>query len=171
MLLLFSGGVWASPGQWGREGLFLFAIACAGGFVLFRALRSDITLAFLGSFAALLVGRALWLDDPAPIVINQLSSGALLIFAFFMIPDPKSTPDSRAGRILFAALVALGAFAVRFVWFEPNGLFWSLAVVSLATPLIDRWFSQSQNRGRFEWPTPTPVITGTTHPDLIGVRT
>ena len=73
-----------------------------------RAARSDVTLAFLVFYLALVVGRSLWLGEPLAIPLHRLQSGALLLFAFFMISDPKTTPDSRAGRILFAALVALG---------------------------------------------------------------
>ena len=45
-----------------------------------------------------------------------------------MISDPKTTPDSRAGRLLFAALVAAGAWYVQFRLFRTNGLLWSLAL-------------------------------------------
>src|SRR5262249_3610038 len=72
------------------------------------------------------------------IPLHRLQNGALLLFAFFMISDPKTTPDSRSGRILFALLIALGAAFVQFKLFRTNGLLWSLAVGSLTTPLIDR---------------------------------
>ena len=51
---------------------------------------------------ALLVARAVWLGDPLAIPLHQLQSGSLLIFAFFMISDPRTAPDSRLGRFLFA---------------------------------------------------------------------
>ncbi len=146
MLVLFPGAAWVSPGQWGREGLLLFFVACAGGFVLFRALRSDIAAAFLFSYALLLGGRALWLGDPWPIVLNQFSSGSLLIFAFFMISDPKSTPDSRTGRVIFAALSALIAFAIQFGLYNSNGLLWSLFLCAFSVPLIDHFFKRNLTR-------------------------
>ena len=74
-----------------------------------RAARSDVTYAFLAFYLAILFGRALWLGQPLAIPLHQLGSGGFLIFTFFMISDPRTTPDSRAGRILFALLVALGA--------------------------------------------------------------
>lgn len=164
MLILFPGGAWVSPAQWGREGLFLFFITCAGGCVLFRALRSDITLAFLATYALLIVGRTLWLGDPWPIARNQLASGGLLIFAFFMISDPRSTPDARAGRILFSALTALIAFYIQFGLFRTNGPLWALFLCAFSVPLIDRFLFQAK---RFEWnqtsrrgPEHTPAITG-----------
>ena len=54
-----------------------------------------------------------------------------------MISDPKTTPDSRAGRILFGLLVAGGAAYIQFVLYRTNGLLWSLAICSVLTPLID----------------------------------
>src|SRR4029077_20169560 len=133
---------------------FGFLLACLGGVVVNRAARSDVTVAFLAAYAGLLLARSAWLGEPMTIPIHRLQNGALLIFAFFMISDPKTTPDRRAGRIVFAALVALGAGYVQFRLFRTNGLLWSLAAVSLLTPLIDRlwpgpryqWLPVSQRR-------------------------
>jgi Na+-translocating ferredoxin:NAD+ oxidoreductase RnfD subunit len=61
-----------------------------------------------------------------------------MLFTFFMISDPKTTPDTREGRVLFAALVAFGAWYVQFRLFRTNGLLWSLAGCSTIVPLIDR---------------------------------
>jgi Na+-translocating ferredoxin:NAD+ oxidoreductase RnfD subunit len=59
------------------------------------------------------------------------------LFTFFMISDPKTTPDSRPGRILFALLVAAVAAFVQFGLYGTNGLLWSLTLVSMLTPAID----------------------------------
>ena len=138
LMLATDGKVWVSPGQWGSAALFAFLVACLGGLVVNRATRSDVTYAFLAFYLAVVFGRALWLGQPTAIPLHQLSSGAFLIFTFFMISDPKTTPDSRAGRVLFALLVALGAGFVHFVLYRPNGLILSLFFISLAVPLIDR---------------------------------
>ncbi|HXU44670.1 MAG TPA: DUF2330 domain-containing protein, partial [Thermoanaerobaculia bacterium] len=108
---------------------------------------------------ALLFARAAWLGQPAAIPLHQLSNGAFLIFAFFMISDPKTTPDSRAGRILFAGLVALGACFVTFVLYRPNGLLYALAAGALLVPLLDRLLPGE----RFAWrpalhPAPRPTL-------------
>jgi Na+-translocating ferredoxin:NAD+ oxidoreductase RnfD subunit len=137
-MMLATDRVWVSPGQWGSTALFGFLMACLGGLVVYRAERSDVTWAFLAFHLSLLFGRAAWLGDPLAIPVHQLSGGALLLFAFFMISDPKTTPDSRPGRILFALLVVLGAGFVQFRLFRPNGLLWSLAFCSPLVPLIDR---------------------------------
>lgn len=146
--LLLTDSAWVSPGQWGSAAVAAFAVACAGLLVVRRAARSDVTWAFLGFYGALLLSRALWLGDPIAIPVHQLSNGAFLIFAFFMISDPKTTPDSRAGRVLFALLVALGAGFVHFFLFRPNGLIWSLAALSPLVPAIDRLLPGR----RYAWP-------------------
>src|SRR5205823_14789342 len=137
MMLVSGGTVWVSPGQWGDFAFFAFLVVCLGGLVVNRASRADITLAFLAAWMGVLFGRSLWLGEPWSIPLHRLQNGALLVFAFFMISDPKTTPNSRAGRMLFALLVALGAAFVQFRLFRTNGLLWSMAVCSLAVPLID----------------------------------
>src|SRR5262249_26232967 len=128
-MILVSDRVWVSPGQWGNEALFAFLMACLGGLVVNRAARSDVTIAFLASTIGLVFGRSIFLTEPLAIPIHRLENGALLLFAFFMISDPKTTPNSRAGRIVFAVVVALGAWYVQFRLFRTNGLLWSLVFV------------------------------------------
>ena len=137
-MLLLTDQVWVSPGQWGSIAFFAFLMACLGGLVVNRASRSDVTYAFIACYGALMFGRSWYLGEPFTIPLHRLESGALLLFTFFMISDPKTTPDSRAGRVLFAALVACGAWYVQFRLFRTNGLLWSLATFSLMVPLIDR---------------------------------
>jgi Na+-translocating ferredoxin:NAD+ oxidoreductase RnfD subunit len=149
-LLLATGRVWVSPGQWGNAAFLAFLVACLGGLVVNRAARSDVTVAFLAAWTALLVGRSLWLGEPLAIPLHRLESGALLLFAFFMISDPKTTPDSRAGRVLFAVLVACGAWWIQFRLFRTNGLLLSLAGFSLLVPLIDVLVPGS----RYDWKSP-----------------
>jgi enediyne biosynthesis protein E5 len=151
-MIALTNQVWVSPAQWGSKLYFAFLIACAGGIVIYRATRSDVTYAFLMTYASILFGRAFWLGDPWAIPLKQLQSGALVLFAFYMISDPKTTPDSRAGRILFAALVAAGAAYVQFGLYRTNGLLWSLALCSIATPIIDRLLPAV----RYQWNNRTP---------------
>ncbi len=137
-MMLLTDQVWVSPAQWGSKAIFAFFMACLGAMVIYRAARSDVSYAFIIAYGAILLGRALWLGDSLAIPLKQLQSGALLLFTFFMISDPKTTPDSRPGRILFAIIVAMGAVYVQFGLYRTNGLLWSLAASSLLTPLIDR---------------------------------
>lgn len=136
-LLLFDG-VWVSSGQWGSGAFLAFAAACLGVLVVHRAERSDVTWAFLFAWGAVLFGRAAWLGDPWEIPLHQVQSGAFLIFAFFMISDPKTTPDSRAGRIVFACAVAAVAGWIQFGLHRPNALIWALFFCAPLVPFADR---------------------------------
>ncbi len=146
-LMLLGAPVWVSPGQWGNVAYFGFLMACLGGLVVNRAARSDVTYAFLISFAALQFGRSAWALQRWQVPLHRLESGALLLFAFFMISDPKTTPNSRAGRILFACLVTALAGFVQFGLYRTNGILWSLAILSMSVPLIDRLLPGP----RYEW--------------------
>ena len=158
-MLLLTGQVWVSPGQWGTPASFAFLMACAGMLVVTRAARSDVTLAFIACYSTLVIGRSLYLGEPLAIPLHRLMSGAFLLFSFFMISDPKTTPDARAGRILFAALVASSAWYIQFRLFRTNGLLWSLAIWSTAVPILDRLLPAA----RYAWtqprtrPIPTPA--------------
>ena len=149
-LMLASDRAWVSSGQWGSAAIGAFALACLGFVVLTRAKRAETTFAFLSAYGILLVGRALWLNDPLSIPLHQVQNGALLIFAFFMISDPKTTPNSSLGRILYGTLVACIAYAIQFVLYEPNGPILALIMSAPFVPLID---ALSQGR-QYRWDKP-----------------
>jgi enediyne biosynthesis protein E5 len=155
-LMMVTPQVWVSPGQWGNVAFFGFLITCLGGLVVNRAARSDVTYAFIAAWSAVVIGRSLWVGEPMTIPIHRLENGALLLFTFFMISDPKTTPDSRWGRILFAAIVALGAGYVQFKLFHINGILWSLAASSLLVPLIDALLPAA----RYSWGREVPRLRG-----------
>lgn len=47
LMMLATGQVWVSPGQWGSLAVFAFLLASAGGLVVNRAGRADVTWTFL----------------------------------------------------------------------------------------------------------------------------
>lgn len=136
-LLLAAKGVWVSPGQWGAAAWLVLLIVSAGGLVVTRSSRLDTAAGFLLCFGGLLLWRAWSLGDPWAIPLHQLQSGSLLLFAFFMVTDPRSTPDSRAGRMLFVAAVAALAYHLLFAWQVRPGLYFALMAVSCLTPVVD----------------------------------
>jgi len=149
-LMLTTSHAWISSGQWGSATVRAFALACLGFLVLTRARRAETTLAFLLVYATLALGRSLWLGDPLAIPLHQLQNGALLIFAFFMISDPKTTPDTAIGRIVFATFVAIVAFVIQFVFYEPNGPVLALILSAPLVPLLDRTLRGT----RYRWDRP-----------------
>lgn len=133
-------GGWASPGQWGSELVIGLWLATLGVTVTTSARRLDIAWFFLASYAALLAARVLILGQSEAVLLHQLGNGALIMFTFFMISDPMTTPNRRALRFAYALLVAALAFAWQFLLFEANGLVWALFLLSPLVPLLDwRW--------------------------------
>ena len=59
-----------------------------------EAMHSDL----LERQVAVLCGRSWWLGEPLAIPLHRLENGALLIFAFFMVSDPKTTPAGLTTR-------------------------------------------------------------------------
>jgi Na+-transporting NADH:ubiquinone oxidoreductase subunit NqrB len=150
VLLLTSNEVWISPGQWGADVWFATLTGFLAILVLGAARRADIAIFFFTSHAALLLARAWWLGDPLAIPMHQLQSGSLLIFTFFMISDPRTTPDSMLGRFMFALAVALLAHYMTFFMHMRSALYFALIAVSPATLLIDKLIPAK----RFTWADP-----------------
>lgn len=129
-------GAWVSPGQWGFEltvGIWLLAF---GFIVSGRARISEISYAFLFFYFSLLTYRILKFDYRWDVLLHQFQNGALILFTFFMITDPKTIPNHRIARILHALLVATIAYAWAFQYFKTNNLIWALF---LSTPIVPIW--------------------------------
>jgi len=145
--LLALPGAWVSPGQWGDDFALAGWFVALGGLVVHRARRADVTLAFLGFHLGFLALRILWLGQRFAVWTHQLQSGALLLFAFFMISDPKTIPNHARGRVAHAALVAAITYVWQFVLYRPNGLLWALFIAAPAVPLWDLVWPAV----RYEW--------------------
>ncbi len=148
ILSLLFASAWISPGQWGAAPFFALLLLGLGGMVTGKAKRWDVSIALLASYAALIFGRALWLGDPLTIPIHQMQSGALLVFAFFMISDPKTTPDARLGRIIYAMMVATVGFSIQFGMYNAAGIILALILTAPLVPFIDKLIPA----GRYAWP-------------------
>ncbi len=161
--MLASGLGWISPAQWGQAVWLGFLIANLGSLVVTRAARADVTLSFLGFYVGGLVGRALWLGDPLAIPLHQIETGSLLLFAFFMISDPKTTPDARKGRVAYALCVALMALYVQYGLFRPHGPLWALITCAPLVPLIDCVWPGP----RYRWTASPPHQSPAVNPVLV----
>jgi len=114
LLCATTSHAWLSPGQWGALGLAGLLVIGAGLLVVTRAQRLDIACAFLISFSLIVLARGVYLGDPVSIAYHQLQNGALILFAFFMITDPKTTPLNQRARIAFGVLVAVVTAVLQF---------------------------------------------------------
>jgi len=128
LVLLFSNVAWVSPAQWGSELWLAFLLLCAGSLVINKNYTQVVPLVFIASYIALIFGRALYLGDPLAIPLKQLQNGALLIFTFFMISDPKTTPINNKAKIIFAIFTAVLAYVLQYHFYTSKGLFYALAI-------------------------------------------
>ena len=161
LAMLLTGDAWVSPGQWGSGAALVFLVGAAGLMVVLRVGRIDTSLAFLGTFAALHFARTvLYLGWGADVWLHQLTNGSLLLFTFFMITDPVTTPSAPRARIGWSMAVAVLAFLLGWKFFVNAAPVWALFFISASTPLIDLiWKGE-----RFQWVRPSlPPIATTTN--------
>lgn len=156
--LLATNQMTISPGQWGHGAIFAFFLLCMGLFVSNKACRHDVSIAFLATYALGLVAFTVYTNGSFDLVAEKLQTGSLLIFTFFMISDPRSTADSRWGRVIFGVSVALLGLYLQLAQHYPGGLMVSLASLSLMTPFLDRLLPGT----RFEWNTANPKAAAST---------
>ncbi len=162
--LILTKDAWVSPGQWGEDWWYALLFAGTGGMVLKRVGRWDTTAAFLGSYAFLEAIRNIWLGWTWDVYFHRLMSGSLLLFALFMITDPRSIPNARISRFVWAACIALLAFILRNQFFISTSIFWALFALAPSTLLFDYlWsaprFSWSFVNGRLSFPRRQELIT------------
>jgi len=159
--LTLTQDAWVSPGQWGEEGWYVLLFLGAGGLVLGRVGRWDASAAFLATYASLEAVRNVWLGWTWDVWAHRLMSGSLLMFALFMITDPRTIPNARIGRLIWAGAIALLTFFLRNVWFISTAPFWALFALAPLTILIDRLFPSE----RFTWEGRSPAAVEDPMPD------
>ena len=145
--LALTPDAWVSPGQWGEDWWYGLLFIGTGGMILHRVGRWDTTAAFLGFYALLEAIRNFWLNWTWDVYWHRLMSGSLLLFALFMVTDPRSIPNSRIGRVTWAACIALVTFILRNNFYLSTAVFWALFALAPLTVLFDTIWQAS----RFSW--------------------
>ena len=154
LALLFTEGAWVSPGQWGNDMVFLFVIAATGLIVLLKVGRLDITFVFLGVLFVLeYIRTVLFLGWGLDVLIHKFTSGSLMLFAFFMITDPKTTPDNKKWRLIWTIILAFLTFGLSQWFYIYTASIWALVIITPFTILLDyflpskkyTWIKKNQN--------------------------
>jgi electron transport complex protein RnfD len=133
LLALFLGD---KPGPIGA----VSGAAILGGGLLLLArgiIRWHIPASFLGGvalFAGIL--RAINPDIYPPVAFHLLSSGVLL-GAFFLAPEPVTSPVTPRGMIAFGLLAGLVTMVIRMWGAHPDGTFYAILIMNAATPLFN----------------------------------
>ena len=112
-----------------------------GGFYLLirRTTNLHIPLAVLSS--SFIIGTIAYLINSdayiSPLV--HLTSGGMLLGAFFIATDPVTSPLSTKGRWIFGIGVGTMTMLIRIVGEYPEGVMYAVLLMNAVTPLIDRF--------------------------------
>jgi Na+-transporting NADH:ubiquinone oxidoreductase subunit NqrB len=141
--LAFTNGLTqVTPGQWGTSGTLVLLVLCVGLFLGYSVGRLRI-LAFFFAVHCLVanVGQAL---HPSTMMAwhGMLSSSvvpaSILIFGFFMLSDPRTSPRTAMGGVAYATAVAVLGEVFTLMG-SSAGTFVALVVVCAAVPAFDRF--------------------------------
>ena len=75
--------------------------------------------------------------------LYQILSGGLFLGAFFMATDYTTTPYTPVGQIIFALGCGIFTVLIRYWGGYPEGVSYSILIMNVATPLIDKWTAPS----------------------------
>jgi len=127
----FSGLGWEWIANW---------YAVGGLWLLWRRIISwHVPVTMIGS--VLVLGVMTYLADPGsnPAPLQHVFSGALLIGAFFIATDPVTGCASNWGRLIFGVGVGVITLVIRRWGGYPDGVAFSVLLMNMAAPLIDRY--------------------------------
>lgn len=117
-LLLGNNMLSVSPAyQWGGGiAMAIFIVTAAVLIVTKKINRGALIISFLLFYAVALGVRAYLTRfhiPPEVLFMGALTSPALYLFAFFMITDPATSPSTRSGQIIMAALIVTVDFLLH----------------------------------------------------------
>lgn len=139
--IILSKDGWLSPGQWGSNAIMLFSVITLGTIVVTRVQKLDVSLAFLLTFIGLLYWRqVIVLGWPMDHFIQSISTGSLLLFTFFMISDPRTSPNHPVARIIWAVIIAIVSFYLATFKWKYNTPIWVLVAAAPLVPILDKIF-------------------------------
>jgi len=139
--ILLTKDAWLSPGQWGSNAVIFFFVVTLGTIVVTRVQKLDVSLAFVLTFIGLLYWRQVYtLGWPLDYFMHSVSTGSLLLFTFFMISDPRTSPNHAAARIIWAVFIAAVSFYLAAFKWKYNTSIWVLVAAAPLVPLLDKLF-------------------------------
>ena len=104
-------------------------IVCSGTFLNARFThRLPLIAAWLGGFVAQAALRSLFFDSPFEAGLVPMTGVAFILYTFYMVTDPATTPAGRRDQIGFGLSVA-AVYGLLMVMHVVFGLFFALAIV------------------------------------------
>jgi enediyne biosynthesis protein E5 len=118
-----------TPGyQWGGGTTALWIALSMGGMILYRVKRMPLLFSFIVFFIVSAAVRAALGRESLVLAFGLMTGAPFQLFTFFMLPDPRSTPNNPGTQVAFSAAVVLIDFILRTMR-VPNTLFLSLFIV------------------------------------------
>ena len=125
-------------GSLGETGMALLAL---GGLALvgLRIITLAIPLSLLGTLAGL--SALFWLiaPDRYPAPLLHLTSGSVMLCAFFIATDYVTSPVSTLGRVIYGAGIGALIFVIRSWGSFPEGVAFAVLLMNACTPLIETY--------------------------------
>ena len=112
-------------------------------------IRWHLPVVYLGTFfvlSAVLGGLA---RAGAGLPVGRYSSffsGSLVLGAFYVAPDPVTSPLTNRGKYLFGVGLGVLTFLLRYYGTTGDGVAASIVLGNCAAPLLDRWASRRKTR-------------------------
>jgi enediyne biosynthesis protein E5 len=152
MVLLFGHGVASiAPGsQWGADYRVALAIVGLGLIMMMRINRLDLVLAWLGGFGLMSLVRMALGQGGLVFAFGPLTGAEFALFTFSMMPDPKTSPPTRRGRIAWGLSIAVVDGILRYLEIRYS-VFYSLFIHCAALPLLRKAAARSGFQERLAW--------------------
>lgn len=131
---LFLGNVPGSLGETSALALLIGAVYL----VVRRVITLEIPLTFIGTVALMtwiLGGDSLFSGN----FLYHVFAGGLILGAFYMATDYTTSPVSTAGKIIMGTGCGILTAVIRLYGGYPEGVCYSILLMNLAVPLIDKY--------------------------------
>jgi Na+-translocating ferredoxin:NAD+ oxidoreductase subunit D len=132
--LLFTGEVAGSLGETSAIAIIIGLIYL----IVKKRIHTEIVASYIGSAFILTVILSLVYDLGPLFPLISLLAGSLLFGAVFMATDWVTSPMTKKGRIIFGIGLGILTIIIRTFSNFPEGVVFSILIMNMATPLIDR---------------------------------
>jgi Na+-translocating ferredoxin:NAD+ oxidoreductase RnfD subunit len=135
-------------------------IVCSGSFLNAKLTkRIPLILAWLGAFVLQAAVRHFLFGNLFLPSLNPMTGVAFLLFTFYMVTDPATTPSSVRGQVAFGASVAAG-YGILMALHVVFGLFFALTSVCVARGALLQARAWLDRRSEMQMPVPAVAEPG-----------
>lgn len=117
----------------------VIALVIGGIYLLVRKTIDYLIPISVMASAALFALIFYWIDPQmymSPII--HLTTGGMLLCAFFIATDPVTAPLTKSGKLIFGAGVGIMIMLIRNIGEYPEGIMYAILLMNALSPLIDR---------------------------------